>query len=158
MQTYFCQNIVKFRPIVKIFGTKIAKSTGFSVMVMSFGCSPTGSHVAFNTQNCSMDRDPGGQKKRFSDHMKAILKSVQFLLISLRHWHLTEKSGRTCAMRAWQLSTSTTTRRQKPVVLIETRSQAFLHPDLVVIYVTESARQSSGLGVTLVLIVRLFPS
>ena len=27
---FFCQNFVKFRPIVKISGTKIAKKTGFS--------------------------------------------------------------------------------------------------------------------------------
>ena len=35
----FCQNFVKFRPIVKIFGTKIAKSTRFSE-VYSFATSP----------------------------------------------------------------------------------------------------------------------
>jgi len=35
----FCQNFVKFRPIVKIFGTKIAKRTSFSE-VYSFSTSP----------------------------------------------------------------------------------------------------------------------
>jgi len=35
----FCQNFVKFRPIVKIFGTKIAKRTRFSA-VYSFSTSP----------------------------------------------------------------------------------------------------------------------
>ena len=42
---------------------------------MSFGCSPTGSHVAFYTLNCSMASEPpAARKKRFSDHVKAILK------------------------------------------------------------------------------------
>jgi len=46
-------------------------------------------------------RAPGGQKKRISDHVKAILKkcSYQYLLISSRHWHLTEKRGRICPRR-----------------------------------------------------------
>ena len=35
----FCQNFVKFRPIVKIFGTKIAERTSFSE-VYSFSTSP----------------------------------------------------------------------------------------------------------------------
>jgi len=35
----FCQNFVKFRPIVKIFGKKIAKRTSFSA-VYSFSTSP----------------------------------------------------------------------------------------------------------------------
>jgi len=35
----FCQNFVKFRPIVKTFGTKIAKRTSFSE-VYSFSTSP----------------------------------------------------------------------------------------------------------------------
>ena len=35
----FCQNFVKFRPIVKIFGTEIAKRTSFSE-VYSFSTSP----------------------------------------------------------------------------------------------------------------------
>jgi len=39
VQTYFCQNFVKFRPIVKIFGKRIAKRTGFSE-VYSFSTSP----------------------------------------------------------------------------------------------------------------------
>ena len=40
VQTYFfCQNFVKFRPIVKIFGTRIAKRTDFSE-VCSFSTSP----------------------------------------------------------------------------------------------------------------------
>ena len=36
---FFCQNFVKFRPTVKIFGTKIAKRTSFSE-VYSFSASP----------------------------------------------------------------------------------------------------------------------
>ena len=39
VQTYFCQKFVKFRPIVKIFGTKIANRTGFSE-IYSFSTSP----------------------------------------------------------------------------------------------------------------------
>jgi len=39
VQTYFCQNFVKFRPIVKMFDTKIAEKTSFSV-VYSFSTSP----------------------------------------------------------------------------------------------------------------------
>jgi len=35
---FFCQNFVKFRPIVKIFGTKIAEKTSFSA-VYSFSTS-----------------------------------------------------------------------------------------------------------------------
>jgi len=35
-------------------------------------------------------RAPGGQKKCFSDHVKAILKKCLNLLITSRHWHLTE--------------------------------------------------------------------
>jgi len=38
VQTYFCQNFVKFRPIAKIFGTEIAKRTSFSE-VYSFSTS-----------------------------------------------------------------------------------------------------------------------
>ena len=36
---FFYQNFVKFRPIVKIYGTKIAERTGFSE-VYSFSTSP----------------------------------------------------------------------------------------------------------------------
>jgi len=39
LQTYFCQNFVKFRPIAKISGTEIAKKTSFSE-VYSFSTSP----------------------------------------------------------------------------------------------------------------------
>jgi len=35
----FCQNFAKFRPILKIFGTKIAEGTSFSE-VYSFSTSP----------------------------------------------------------------------------------------------------------------------
>jgi len=38
----------------------------------------------------------GSQKKCFSDHVKAILKSAQYLLISSRHWHLTEAWKNVC--------------------------------------------------------------
>jgi len=46
----FCQNFVKFRPIVKIFGIKIAEKTSFSV-VYSLSTSPNlCQHTsAFNT-------------------------------------------------------------------------------------------------------------
>jgi len=36
---FFCQNFVKFRPIIKVFGTKIAERTSFSE-VYSFSTSP----------------------------------------------------------------------------------------------------------------------
>ena len=45
VRTFFCQYFVKFRPIVKIFRTKIAKRTSFSG-VYSFSTSPNLCHCS----------------------------------------------------------------------------------------------------------------
>ena len=128
-------------------------------LVTSFGCSPTGTHVAFYTLNCSMASEPPAARRSASQiTWRQSWRSVQYLLISSRHWHLTQKPGRMCVTRVWRLSTSTTTRRQKHVTLVKAWSQVLQHPVLVVISVAESARQNSGSGFIFVLTARLFPS
>jgi len=83
-------------------------------------------------------RAAGGQKKRFYDQLKATLRKCSVSQLSWRHWRPIEKSCGRCVTRAWRPSTSTMTRRQTLVELVDTRSQAFLQPVLAAAFVAES--------------------
>jgi len=103
-------------------------------------------------------RARGGQKKHFSDHVKAILKKclippdhLETLASDREAWKGVCQEGLTA------FDINYTTKRPKHVALVDTRSQVLQHPVLAVISVAESARQNSGSGVIFVLTVRLLP-
>ena len=62
LQLICCQNFVKFRPIVKIFGTKIANRTGFP-RVYSVSTSP----AAYLVDDCQLVSHAGRRRLRSAD-------------------------------------------------------------------------------------------
>ena len=83
-------------------------------------------------------RAVGGQKKRFSDQLKATLRKCSIPPAQVETLAADREEWRRCVTRAWRPSTSTTTRRQTLVELVDTRSQAFLQLVLAATFVAES--------------------
>ena len=105
-------------------------------------------------------RAPGGQKKRFSGHVKAILKKcsippdqLETLASDGEAWKDVCDEGLTAFGINYDQEAEA--RRALRHTITSTPASG---PVLVVISVTESARQNSGSGVIFVRTVRLFPS
>ena len=150
------ENFLQWLSMVGFDNSKLLKPT--MLISLFFGCSPTGSHVAFYTPNCSMASEPAAVRSASQITWSQCWRSAQNLLISSRYGIWQTKAWKDVCEEGLAAFDINTTRRQKHVALVGTRSQVLQHPVLVFISVTESARQNSVSGVIFVLTSRLFPS